>query len=137
MSERCEPSSVFIKNKLKFVIFNGTCLKLICIFSCKNNILIIYIYLLGQVHNIVLYPDKHSWCNATSIVQVVAQPGCEPVEVDNSVCVGACFSYSIPRTEPHSPGEVAPYCDSCQPSHISWKQVHGSPSHHLIIPWPI
>ncbi|KAK9505339.1 hypothetical protein O3M35_009420 [Rhynocoris fuscipes] len=43
--------------------------------------------------------------------------------MDNNVCVGACFSYSIPRTEPTAPGEVAPYCDSCQPSTVTWKHI--------------
>uniref|UniRef100_A0A0A9ZA56 Neuroblastoma suppressor of tumorigenicity 1 n=1 Tax=Lygus hesperus TaxID=30085 RepID=A0A0A9ZA56_LYGHE len=76
-----------------------------------------------KVHNIVLYPEKHSWCKTTAIKEVVGHPGCEAIEVDNNVCVGACFSYSIPRTEPTAPGEVAPYCDSCQPSRIVWKHV--------------
>lgn len=76
-----------------------------------------------KVHNIVLYPEKHSWCKTTPIKQVVGHPGCAQIEVDNNVCVGACFSYSIPRTEPTAPGEVLPYCDSCQPSSVSWKQV--------------
>ncbi|XP_026678510.1 uncharacterized protein LOC103507990 [Diaphorina citri] len=76
-----------------------------------------------KVHNIVLYPDKHSWCKTTPIKQVITHPGCKSVEIDNNVCVGACFSYSIPRTEPETQGEVLPYCDSCQPSHIKWKHV--------------
>ncbi|XP_055376806.1 probable serine/threonine-protein kinase fhkB [Condylostylus longicornis] len=70
-----------------------------------------------KVHNITLYPDKHSWCNVLPIKQVISHPGCKSVEIDNNVCVGACFSYSIPHTEPSDPGEViVPYCDSCQPS---------------------
>lgn len=76
-----------------------------------------------KVHNIVLYPHKHSWCKTTAIKQVVAYPGCDFIEVENNVCVGGCFSYSIPRTIPSSPGEVVPYCDSCQPSTHTWKQV--------------
>ncbi|XP_054268268.1 uncharacterized protein LOC128990063 [Macrosteles quadrilineatus] len=76
-----------------------------------------------KVHNIVLYPHKHSWCKTTPIKQVVAYPGCDSLEVENNVCVGGCFSYSIPRTIPSSPGEVVPYCDSCQPSTHSWRQV--------------
>ncbi|XP_014270811.1 uncharacterized protein [Halyomorpha halys] len=76
-----------------------------------------------KVHNIVLYPEKHSWCKTTPIKQVVGHPGCAQTEVDNNVCVGACFSYSIPRTEPTAPGEVLPYCDSCQPRSVSWKHV--------------
>lgn len=76
-----------------------------------------------KVHNIVLYPHKHSWCKTTPIKQVIAYPGCNSVEMDNNVCVGGCFSYSIPRTVPSSPGEVVPYCDSCQPSVVTWKHV--------------
>lgn len=63
-----------------------------------------------KVHNIVLYPDKHSWCRTTTIKQVISYPGCKSEEIDNNVCVGACFSYSIPHTEPSDPGEVSA-CD--------------------------
>lgn len=77
-----------------------------------------------KIHNIVLYPDKHSWCKTTGIKQIVAHPGCSSIEIDNNVCVGACFSYSIPRTLPSAPGEViTPYCDSCQPVDYEWKEV--------------
>ncbi|KAK6639826.1 hypothetical protein RUM43_008101 [Polyplax serrata] len=77
-----------------------------------------------KVHNIVLYPDKHSWCKKTEIKQIVAYPGCSSIEIDNNVCVGACFSYSIPRTIPSAPGEVIiPYCDSCQPVEYEWREV--------------
>lgn len=62
-----------------------------------------------KVHNIVLYPDKHSWCRTTTIKQVISYPGCKSEEIDNNVCVGACFSYSIPHTEPSDPGEVSVY----------------------------
>ncbi|XP_065171814.1 uncharacterized protein [Atheta coriaria] len=69
-----------------------------------------------KVHNIVLYPERHSWCQTTPIRQVVAMPGYAPLTIDNHVCVGACYSYSIPRTQPAEPGElIGPYCDSCQP----------------------
>ncbi|RZF36895.1 hypothetical protein LSTR_LSTR004583 [Laodelphax striatellus] len=83
-----------------------------------------------KVHNIVLYPDKHSWCKTTAIEQVIGHPGCEPVTLRNNVCVGACFSYSIPRTLPAAPGDVLPYCDSCQPSvsalhHVTLKCKKG------------
>lgn len=62
-----------------------------------------------KVHNIVLYPDKHSWCKTLPIKQVISYPGCKSEEIDNNVCVGACFSYSIPHTEPSDPGEVIIY----------------------------
>ncbi|KAK9746647.1 DAN domain [Popillia japonica] len=76
-----------------------------------------------KVHNIVLYPERHSWCQTTPIKQVVALPGYESMTIDNNVCVGACYSYSIPRTQPAEPGElIGPYCDSCQP--INTKCYH-------------
>uniref|UniRef100_A0A8W7P5U8 CTCK domain-containing protein n=1 Tax=Anopheles coluzzii TaxID=1518534 RepID=A0A8W7P5U8_ANOCL len=74
-----------------------------------------------KVHNIVLYPNKQSWCTTRNISQVITEPGCKQVTIDNNVCVGACFSYSIPHTEPSDPGEIiGPYCDSCQPSDVSY-----------------
>uniref|UniRef100_A0AAG5DXS7 CTCK domain-containing protein n=1 Tax=Anopheles atroparvus TaxID=41427 RepID=A0AAG5DXS7_ANOAO len=77
-----------------------------------------------KVHNIVLYPNKQSWCTTRNISQVITEPGCKQVTIDNNVCVGACFSYSIPHTEPSDPGEViGPYCDSCQPSNVSYEFV--------------
>lgn len=77
-----------------------------------------------QVHNIVLYPDKHSWCTSTPIKQVISDVDCEPVEIDNRVCLGACFSYSIPRTLPaNNADEINSYCDSCQPINMSWIPV--------------
>ncbi|KAK5638344.1 hypothetical protein RI129_012639 [Pyrocoelia pectoralis] len=70
-----------------------------------------------KIHNIVLYPERYSWCKTTAIKQVVATPGYESVTIDNNVCVGACYSYSIPITRPAEPGElIRPYCDSCQPA---------------------
>lgn len=85
-----------------------------------------FIFILNfQVHNIVLYPEKHSWCQITPIQQVVASPGYESVTIDNNVCVGACYSYSIPKTQPAEPGElIGPYCDSCQPSEMKCYHVN-------------
>ncbi|VEN61494.1 unnamed protein product [Callosobruchus maculatus] len=78
-----------------------------------------------KVHNIVLYPEKHSWCQITPIQQIVGSPGYEPVTIDNNVCVGACYSYSIPKTQPAEPGElIGPYCDSCQPAEIKCYHVN-------------
>ncbi|XP_066597775.1 uncharacterized protein [Prorops nasuta] len=77
-----------------------------------------------KVHNIVLYPDKHSWCKTTPIKQVVAWPQCSSQELDNNVCVGACFSYMVPHSEPSAPGDlIRPYCDSCQPLDSVWHTV--------------
>ncbi|XP_055586038.1 histidine-rich glycoprotein-like isoform X2 [Uranotaenia lowii] len=77
-----------------------------------------------RVHNIVLYPDKQSWCETQNVSQVISYPGCKQVTIDNNVCVGGCFSYSIPHTEPSDPGEIiVPYCDSCQPSETAWHDI--------------
>lgn len=77
-----------------------------------------------RVHNIALYPGKHSWCKTEPIKQIIGHPEYKSQEIDNNVCVGACFSYSIPHTEPSDPGEViTPYCDSCQPSETTWHHV--------------
>ncbi|KAL7286430.1 hypothetical protein TKK_0019378 [Trichogramma kaykai] len=77
-----------------------------------------------KVHNIVLYPDKESWCKTTPIKQVVTWPSCAPQELDNNVCVGACFSYMVPHSEPSAPGDlIRPYCDSCQPLDSVWHTV--------------
>ncbi|XP_012263255.1 uncharacterized protein LOC105690207 isoform X3 [Athalia rosae] len=77
-----------------------------------------------KVHNIVLYPDKHSWCKTTPIKQVVTWPKCSSQELDNNVCVGACFSYMVPHSEPSAPGDlIRPYCDSCQPLDSIWHTV--------------
>ncbi|ETN67019.1 hypothetical protein AND_001182 [Anopheles darlingi] len=84
-----------------------------------------------KVHNIVLYPNKQSWCTTRNISQVITEPGCKQVTIDNNVCVGACFSYSIPHTEPSDPGEIiGPYCDSCQPSDVSYKRVKVDCTEH-------
>ncbi|KYQ55742.1 Neuroblastoma suppressor of tumorigenicity 1, partial [Trachymyrmex zeteki] len=78
----------------------------------------------AEVHNIVLYPDKHSWCKTTPIKQVVTWPQCSSQELDNNVCVGACFSYMVPHSEPSAPGDlIRPYCDSCQPLDSVWHTV--------------
>lgn len=86
-----------------------------------------------QVHNIVLYPEKKSWCQLTPIQQIVASPGYESVTIDNNVCVGACYSYSIPKTQPAEPGElIGPYCDSCQPSEMKCYHVNLQRSDNTI-----
>lgn len=73
----------------------------------------------------MLYPEKKSWCQITPIQQIVASPGYESVTIDNNVCVGACYSYSIPKTQPAEPGElIGPYCDSCQPSEMKCYHVN-------------
>lgn len=92
-----------------------------------------FIYYFFQVHNIVLYPEKKSWCQITPIQQIVASPGYESVTIDNNVCVGACYSYSIPKTQPAEPGElIGPYCDSCQPSEMKCYHVNLQRSENTI-----
>lgn len=74
----------------------------------------------------MLYPDKHSWCQTTQIKQVVTWPQCSSQELDNNVCVGACFSYMVPHSEPSAPGDlIRPYCDSCQPLDSVWHTVNN------------
>lgn len=44
--------------------------------------------------------------------------------MENNVCVGACFSFSVPRTIPETPGDDRLYyCDSCQPDAVTWTEV--------------
>lgn len=77
-----------------------------------------------KVHNIVLYPDKHSWCTSTPIKQIISNVDCDSVEINNRVCLGACFSYSIPRTlTSNNADEINSYCDSCQPIKTLWTPV--------------
>lgn len=103
---------------------NVTGLPVLLVLVIVQFIFFVEAYREHKVHNIVLYPDKHSWCKTTTIKQVISYPGCTSIEIDNNVCVGACFSYSIPHTEPSDPGEViVPYCDSCQPSETTWHQI--------------
>jgi len=75
-----------------------------------------------KVHNLALYPERHSWCQATPIRQEIAHaPECEPTVIDNMVCLGACFSYSVPRAQDNEP--IAPYCDKCDKTFSSWTVV--------------
>ena len=42
----------------------------------------------------------------------------------NNVCVGTCFSYTVPQTRPVTPGdEHLDYCDSCTASEFHWDNV--------------
>ncbi|CAL4152819.1 unnamed protein product, partial [Meganyctiphanes norvegica] len=77
-----------------------------------------------QVHNLVLNPDQHSWCELKHIRQIVTHAHCSSKEMENYVCVGTCFSYTVPQTEPETPGdELLDYCDSCQASESHWTEV--------------
>jgi len=75
-----------------------------------------------KVHNLALYPERHSWCQATPIRQEIAHaPECEPTVIDNMVCLGACFSYSVPRAQDYQP--IDPYCDKCDKTFSSWTVI--------------
>jgi len=75
-----------------------------------------------KVHNLALYPERHSWCQATPIRQEIAHPPeCEAKVIDNMVCLGACFSYSVPRAQDYHP--IAPYCDKCDKTFSSWTVI--------------
>ncbi|XP_076056538.1 neuroblastoma suppressor of tumorigenicity 1-like [Oratosquilla oratoria] len=77
-----------------------------------------------KVHNLDLYPEQHSWCELKHIRQIVTHQQCKSLEMENFVCVGTCFSYSVPQTEPETPGdEMLDYCDSCQASEAYWTTV--------------
>ncbi|CAG7821059.1 unnamed protein product, partial [Allacma fusca] len=73
-----------------------------------------------MVHNLALYPERHSWCQATPIRQEIAHaPECHTTTIDNVVCLGACFSYSVPKAQDDP--VIPPYCDACRPTISAWK----------------
>jgi len=76
-----------------------------------------------KVHNLALFPERHSWCQATPIRQEIAHaPECSPKTIDNVVCLGACFSYSVPRAQEDAV-KVPPYCDACRPTQTLWTTI--------------
>ncbi|KAG7171992.1 neuroblastoma suppressor of tumorigenicity 1-like [Homarus americanus] len=76
------------------------------------------------VHNLVLNPEQHSLCELKHIRQIVTHAHCTSKEMENYVCVGTCFSYTVPQTEPETPGdEQLDYCDSCQASESHWTTI--------------
>ncbi|XP_050735070.1 neuroblastoma suppressor of tumorigenicity 1-like isoform X2 [Eriocheir sinensis] len=77
-----------------------------------------------KVHNIVLHPQPNSLCELKPIRQIVTHALCTSKEMENHVCVGTCFSYTVPQTEPETPGdEMLDYCDSCQASESHWTTI--------------
>ncbi|XP_063594301.1 uncharacterized protein LOC134771277 [Penaeus indicus] len=77
-----------------------------------------------KVHNLVLNPEQHSLCELKHIRQIVTHAHCTSKEMENYVCVGTCFSYTVPQTEPETPGdELLDYCDSCQASESHWTTI--------------
>lgn len=77
-----------------------------------------------RVHNLLLNPEQHSLCELKPIRQIVTHAQCTSKEMENFVCVGTCFSYTVPQTEPETPGdELLDYCDSCQASESHWTTI--------------
>ncbi|XP_019637279.1 PREDICTED: neuroblastoma suppressor of tumorigenicity 1-like [Branchiostoma belcheri] len=80
----------------------------------------------STVKKLVLFPEKHAWCETQPIKQVVGEPGCNSVEVNNNVCLGQCISYRVPKTYPAEPStEELKYCDVCKPSNSTWQKRHA------------
>ncbi|TRY86032.1 hypothetical protein DNTS_029365 [Danionella cerebrum] len=57
---------------------------------------------LAHIDRLALFPDKSAWCEAKNITQIVGHDGCMARSVHNRVCLGQCFSYSVPNTFPQS-----------------------------------
>ncbi|CAH1240001.1 neuroblastoma suppressor of tumorigenicity 1-like isoform X2 [Branchiostoma lanceolatum] len=78
----------------------------------------------STVKKLVLFPEKHAWCETQPIKQVVGEPGCNSVEVNNNVCLGQCISYRVPKTYPAEPStDELKYCDVCKPSNSTWQKI--------------
>ncbi|CAH1239999.1 NBL1 [Branchiostoma lanceolatum] len=78
----------------------------------------------STVKKLVLFPEKHAWCETQPIKQVVGEPGCNSVEVNNNVCLGQCISYRVPKTYPAEPStDELKYCDVCKPSNSTWQKA--------------
>ncbi|XP_070587305.1 neuroblastoma suppressor of tumorigenicity 1-like [Erythrolamprus reginae] len=76
----------------------------------------------SHINKLALFPDKNAWCEAKNITQIIGNNGCTPKAVPNRVCMGQCFSYSVPNTLPQSTESLA-HCDSCRPSKFQWEEV--------------
>ncbi|XP_072047313.1 neuroblastoma suppressor of tumorigenicity 1-like [Amphiura filiformis] len=75
------------------------------------------------VSSLPMFSDKKSWCEPRSIRQVIDHPGCTAKTISNLICLGQCYSYSIPRTLPEETTAELQYCDSCQPSRATWQKI--------------
>ncbi|XP_078729396.1 uncharacterized protein LOC144945060 [Lampetra fluviatilis] len=69
-----------------------------------------------------LPPTGPAWCETRNITQIVSHAGCASREIDNRVCLGQCYSYSVPDTLPQT-SESLLHCDSCTPSDTTWDVV--------------
>ncbi|XP_061423907.1 neuroblastoma suppressor of tumorigenicity 1 [Lethenteron reissneri] len=76
----------------------------------------------APVSKLALFPDRPAWCETRNITQIVSHAGCASREIDNRVCLGQCYSYSVPDTLPQT-SESLLHCDSCTPSDTTWDVV--------------
>lgn len=76
----------------------------------------------AAVSKLALFPDRPAWCETRNITQIVSHAGCASREIDNRVCLGQCYSYSVPDTLPQT-SESLLHCDSCTPSDTTWDVV--------------
>nr|XP_032824220.1 uncharacterized protein LOC116950506 [Petromyzon marinus] len=76
----------------------------------------------APVSKLALFPDRPAWCETRNITQIVSHAGCTSREIDNRVCLGQCYSYSVPDTLPQT-SESLLHCDSCTPSDTTWDVV--------------
>lgn len=78
----------------------------------------------SEVQNMIRDSQQRSWCRIGHIKQIITHANCESKEVENLVCAGSCFSYSLPQTDPNTPGdEELNFCESCQASQSHWINI--------------
>ncbi|XP_022090104.1 neuroblastoma suppressor of tumorigenicity 1-like [Acanthaster planci] len=75
------------------------------------------------VDRLPLFPDKSAWCEAQGIQQVISHDGCTSKKIANKVCLGQCYSYSVPRTMPTETNSQLQYCSCCKPSRATWQKI--------------
>uniref|UniRef100_A0A8C4NB49 CTCK domain-containing protein n=1 Tax=Eptatretus burgeri TaxID=7764 RepID=A0A8C4NB49_EPTBU len=74
------------------------------------------------VSRLALFPERPAWCQTQNITQIVSQTGCRSKTIANRVCLGQCYSYSVPNTLPQSSNALV-HCDSCTPTDLTWEIV--------------
>ncbi|XP_018008160.1 uncharacterized protein LOC108665862 [Hyalella azteca] len=78
----------------------------------------------AEVQSMISNSEQRSWCRPGQIRQIITHANCESKEVENQVCAGSCFSYSLPQTVPLIPGdEDLDFCESCRPSQSHWINI--------------